>query len=73
MDENQVDENRIRQKQDWMKSFGPKPVGRKLGARTLNHKLLEVWTMDIILSCSVFQLEAEYQLEFGAKIGSDRA
>ena len=32
-------ENRIGQKQDWTKSFGPKPVGRKgigrkLGART---------------------------------------
>ena len=34
-----MDENRIGQKQDWTKSFGPKPVerkgvGRKLGART---------------------------------------
>ena len=38
MDENQKDKNRIGQKQDWTKSFGPKPVGqkgvgRKLGAR----------------------------------------
>ena len=38
MDENQMDENRIGQKQDWTKSFGPKlvgwkGVGRKLGAR----------------------------------------
>ena len=24
-----MDENRIGQKQDWTKSFGPKPVGRK--------------------------------------------
>ena len=29
MDENQMFENRIEQKQDWTKSFGPKPVGRK--------------------------------------------
>ena len=34
MDENQMDENKIEQKQDWTKNFGPKPVGRKLGARS---------------------------------------
>ena len=29
MYENQMDEKRIGQKEDWTKSFGPKPVGRK--------------------------------------------
>ena len=33
MDESKLDENRIGRKQDWTKSFGPKQVGRKLGAR----------------------------------------
>ena len=33
MDESKLDENRIGRKQDWTKRFGPKQVGRKLGAR----------------------------------------
>ena len=33
MDKKQMDENRIGEKQDWTKSFGPKPVGRNVGAR----------------------------------------
>ena len=31
-----MDENRIGQKQDWTKSFGPKQVGRKQGARKIH-------------------------------------
>ena len=37
-----MDENRIEQKQDWTKSFGPKPVGRKaLDQNPLDEKVLD--------------------------------
>ena len=32
-----MNEIRIGQKKNWIKSFGPKPVGRKLGARFTQH------------------------------------
>ena len=35
-----MDENRIGQKQDWTKSFGPKPVGRKDVERKLGTRAL---------------------------------
>ena len=37
-----MDENRIGQKQDWTKSFGPKPVGRKGVGQNWAHELLDV-------------------------------
>ena len=50
-----MDENRIGQKQDWTKSFGPKPVGRKGVGRKLGARYFTYVICNLMLSSTAIQ------------------
>ena len=50
-----MDGNSIRQKQDWTKSFGPKPVGRKeVGRKLGTHMYIHIYKQLLLISDTLY-------------------